>query len=390
MFLRKKTPARRLLEAAKELAKLRRHEKDRLAPANLTRLEEAISELKRVGGGGRPTEEEAARHMGRAEKLYAELAPRVRHPSIAENVDVILVAVVVALGIRSYFLQPFKIPTNSMFPTLRGIVVTKLESEQEIPNPVQRVAEAIFCGRAYLDFELPAGAQVMPHHCQSKGIFFLKRLHLVYEAGGAFQTKVLATEATFDDVDRGVGLLPRSLEERAAHERAPRRILARVDTGDHLFVNKVAYHFSRPARGDSFVFRTTGLKTSYNLGRDPRDGSQYYIKRCVGGPGDVMRVDPPRLLIGGEEAKEPEMRRVFSGRPGYNGYSNRPANGPPFRYLGTPEDTYAIPADGYWAMGDNSYNSQDSRQWGHVPLENVVGKAFIIYYPFNRKFWLIE
>jgi signal peptidase I len=41
-------------------------------------------------------------------------------------------------------------------------------------------------------------------------------------------------------------------------------------------------------------------------------------------------------------------------------------------------------------MGDNSYNSQDSRQWGHVPLENVVGKAFIIYYPFSRKFWLID
>lgn len=389
MFGRKNTPAGRLAEAAKELAKLWRHERDRMAPSNRARLEAMVQELKRAAGA-RPTEEEASKQIGRAEKLYGELAPRVRHPSIAENVDVVLVAVVVALGIRSYFLQPFKIPTNSMFPTLRGVVVTKLESEKQIPNPVQRVAEAVLCGRSYVDFELPAGAQVMPHHCQSKGFFFLKRLHVVYEAGGAFQTKVLATEASFEDMDRGVGLLPRSIEERDAHERAPRRIMARVDTGDHLFVNKVAYHFSRPKRGDSFVFRTTGLQTSYNLGRDPRDGSQYYIKRCVGTPGDVMRVDPPKLYISGAEAKEPEMRRVFSGAPGYNGYSNRPANGPPFRNLGAPNETYTVPKDGYWAMGDNSYNSQDSRQWGHVPLENVVGKALIIYYPFNRKFWLID
>lgn len=389
LFSRKKDPAHRLKEAAKELAKLRRHERDRLSPESLARLEEMIAELKREGGG-RPGEEEASKIMGRAEKLYAELAPRVRHPGIAENVDVILVAVVVALGVRSYFLQPFKIPTNSMFPTLRGVVVTKLDSEKALPNPVQRAAEAIFCGRAYLDFDLPGGALVMPHHSRSTGIFFLKRLHLVYEAGGAIQTKVLWTEATFDDLDRGVGLLPRSLEERAAQERGSRRILAKVDTGDHLFVNKIAYHFSRPARGDSFVFRTTGLKTSYNLGRDPREGSQYYIKRCVGTPGDVMRVDPPRLLIGGEEAKERQLRRVFSDAPGYKGYSNHPENGPPFRFLGSPGDTYAIPEDGYWAMGDNSYNSQDSRQWGHVPLENVVGKAFIIYYPFSRKFWLID
>lgn len=389
MFSGKKDPKRRMRDAAKELRKLERHERDRLTPTNRTRLCDMVAALNEGADKG-PDDEEASKQIARAEKLYAELAPRVRHPSIAENVDVVLVAVVVALGIRSYFLQPFKIPTNSMFPTLRGVVVTKLESKSQIPAPPLRVAEAILCGRAYLDFELPPGAQVMPHHCQSKGFFFLKRLHLVYEAGGSIQTKVLATEASFDDLDRGVGLLPRSIGERDAFERAPRHIMAKVDTGDHLFVNKVAYHFSRPNRGDSFVFRTTGLKTSYNLGRDPREGSQYYIKRCVAIAGDTVRVDPPKLHINGQEAKEPEMRRVFSGKPGYNGYSNHPTNGPPFRYLGAPDETYKVPDDGYWAMGDNSYNSQDSRQWGHVPLENIVGKALIVYYPFNRKFWLID
>ena len=67
------------------------------------------------------------------------------------------------------------------------------------------------------------------------------------------------------------------------------------DTGDHVFVDKLSYHFMKPGRGDVFVFNTETLPTGEN--RMHEDGpSQFYIKRLAGLPGDTLRIDPPRLL----------------------------------------------------------------------------------------------
>jgi signal peptidase I len=49
-----------------------------------------------------------------------------------------------------------------------------------------------------------------------------------------------------------------------------------------------------------------------------------------------------------------------------------------------------VPKDGYFAMGDNSYNSYDSRYWGPVPQENLVGRGLFVYWPFNRHWGLIR
>jgi signal peptidase I len=70
----------------------------------------------------------------------------------------------------------------------------------------------------------------------------------------------------------------------------------------------------------------------------------------------------------------------MSAAGGYGGYSNpSPADA---YYLTDPDATYTVPAEHYFAMGDNSFNSFDSRYWGPVPQENLMGRGLFVYWPF--------
>ena len=73
------------------------------------------------------------------------------------------------------------------------------------------------------------------------------------------------------------------------------------------------------------------------------------------------------------------FKRVMDAHDGYHGYSNP---GPNAKYLTSSEATFHVPDRSYFALGDNSYNSSDSRYWGLVPEENLVGRGVIVYWPF--------
>jgi signal peptidase I len=158
-------------------------------------------------------------------------------------------------------------------------------------------------------------------------------------------------------------------------------MLPTLEVGDFILVNKYAYGLRLPVAGTKVVDIGDPERGDVMVFRYPKDGETNYIKRVVGMPGDRIRYRNKQLFINGEQvesrfiARLPpvELRRetlddvehdVFltMGRPGAGG-----------------EGEWVVPEGHYFVMGDNRDNSNDSRYWGMVPDELVVGKAFAIW-----------
>jgi len=117
--------------------------------------------------------------------------------------------------------------------------------------------------------------------------------------------------------------------------------------GDFVIVNKLAYKLGEPQRGDIIVFRY------------PPDPDQTpYIKRIIGLPGDQIHIAEGEIFINGKLLTEPYIQ-VNTNRGG----------------------DWTVPENSLFVLGDNRNNSSDSRAWGMVPLENIIGKAIVIYWP---------
>lgn len=129
--------------------------------------------------------------------------------------------------------------------------------------------------------------------------------------------------------------------------------------GDRIFVDKVSYRFHAPKRGDIIVFKY------------PLDKKKDFVKRLVGLPGDKIQIESGKLIINGKELDDPPFSEHY--------YYNRPDW--PYAKEG---QIIEVPADQYFALGDNSAQSSDSRYWGFVPGKHLVGKAFFIWWPLNR------
>src|SRR5256885_6036012 len=307
---------------------------------------------------------------GRAEELDAklhQLTPVTWESHWRENCEVILVAIVVAIGIRSYFLQPFKIPTGSMQPTLNGIVGRSMTGPP--PNLLRQVAEFIVLGRNYIDVVSRADDEIVQIQ-EKKFLFFFTLSRII---GVREQYLVYAPAKTLsDDFNVFVGRSCRRGE-----------LIARgaIDTGDQVFVDKLSYNFINPRRGDVFVFRTNHI---LGIREDPETGAPFYIKRLAGLPGDTARIVPPRLYVNGKIAEGFGFARVMAAKLPYRCYALGRD------YLAEPDRSFAVPETGYFALGDNSYNSYDSRYWGPVPEENLVGRGLFVYWPFNRHWGLIR
>ncbi len=305
-----------------------------------------------------------------AEALDAKLAqitPVTAETHWRENCEVILVAIVVAVGIRSYFLQPFKIPTGSMQPTLNGIIGHP--SDKPAPNFLRQAAEYLAFGRNYIDVVAKEDDEVRQIVPRKFGFFFTFSRIIC-------QNQTYLVYAPPEILRQDFRVMPGNTYRKG-------QIIARgaVDTGDQVFVDKFSYNFVKPRDGNVFVFRTDHI---FGIPGDPETGAPFYIKRLVGTPGDTLRLDPPLLYINGKLAQGIGFRRVMSAKSPYHGYA------PGHDYLARPIDTYTIPTHAYFAMGDNSYNSYDSRYWGPVPEKNLVGRGLFVYWPFTSHWGVIH
>ena len=310
--------------------------------------------------------------------------------ALKENIEVIFVAVVIAMGIRAYFIQQFKIPTGSMQPTLNGIIAYPTEemnphAERNAPEGYERPAlpkllwDKFWYGRSHVEWVVEEDDVLIldrDHFYGKTHFIFFPRTYLKTKNGQTFSAP--GTESRVQSL-LNIGLISGPGGSRLVPVKAG-DIIARgyVDTGDQLVVNKWIYHFKKPERGEVFVFDTQNIGAIQSTLDDPRQGSQHYIKRIGGQPGDQVEIDPPMLKINGEIAKEPGLQRVMAKEGYYTGYTAQ----------GTRE--VSLPKGAYWALGDNSANSSDSRNWGIVPEENIVGRAAFVYYPFGHHFGNVD
>lgn len=309
------------------------------------------------------------------EKLFGQLIPERPHRALAENVEAIVIAIVLALGIQAYFLKPFKIPTGSMQPTLYGM--TGVSETTPLPNPIMRVVNFVRLGRSYLNTTASQEEEVLDLKEKTYLNFFTF-------------TTITTTQGTHT-VFAPQDVLMRDFEVRPGriYEAGEPIVHGYIQAGDQIFCDRFTYAFRNPQAADVFVFITTGIRR-IEMSLPAGASSQYYVKRLAGLPGQTLRIDPPQLFINGEKATQPPFQRVMAACDGYRGYSNRCDYGPSALYLGSPLDQFTVPQQSFFALGDNSFNSSDSRYWGVVPEQNVIGRALFVYWPFSKRWGLIR
>lgn len=301
--------------------------------------------------------------------LVQRLWPPRRFAGLAENFEMLVVAVVVAMGFRTYFLQPFKIPTGSMQPTLYGIT-SEWNGAPDITDrfPLKPV-KWLFTGTWLKEIRAAkAGHADGPH----TGGLTDPSSEIWYIAGHRYRIPRDARERGEVTIKHGDYI-----------EAGELLWAGYVTHGDHLFVDKVSWNFRRPRLGEVIVFYTDGISGL--------PSGSHYIKRLCGLPGDSVSIDPPYLVIDGHRVTQPKgIARICERAPGYAGYTLPMAGREDTVYLRDQEDVMNLGPRDYLALGDNTLNSRDSRYWGAVPRKNLVGPALLVYWPFSERWFLID
>ena len=387
------------------------YKRDLLEPDRVDEIGSRIKDLKEVI---RKRDQEGCKEACKQLQGTCEHSLKSYRPpdALSDNLEVFFVAIAIALGIRAYYVQPFRIPTGSMQPTLNGIVghPEPLENKEwKKPNIVTRSFHKLTEGRTYVQIKSPVDGYVVGLSENPKFFWFFQRTYIHLDngkkigVGGSLRSIVdgldlgakLGLRFGFNEVGEKQYEIPRSLRLKVSQDE----ILAQgwVDTGDLVLVDKVSYHFRTPKRGEVFVFETRGIERIVSEARlNNQNRGSHYIKRLVGIPGDKLSLEKPSLFINGKLPSEKGIQRVMKLEDGYHGYFNvaeivgrSPQNPRGYRTaLNTPQSSVVLPKgpskDQYFAMGDNSANSSDSRYWGPVDEYLLLGPGLFTLWPFEN------
>lgn len=122
-------------------------------------------------------------------------------------------------------------------------------------------------------------------------------------------------------------------------------MLPTLEEGEYIIINKLSYYLEEPERGDIIVLHF------------PNDRSRDFIKRIIGLPGDQIDVANGVVTVNGTALTEP----YINAQPSYTG-------------------SWTVPPEHYFVLGDNRNNSSDSHNWSYLPQEDIIGKAWVIYW----------
>ncbi len=386
-FFTRRRMRKKVREILRQARHLRNMREDILADSDLQRLDSAEQRVRALLAQRRYDELEPG-----AQDLYqclVDLNPRERWAGLKENFEIMVVAVAVAMGFRTYFFQPFKIPTGSMEPTLRGIHIYEFKAG-EAPAPPTildrwplKALKWIVTGGWYTEVR-----------ARNSGSF----------ASATRQDRLDHDTRQICYVGTRRYSLPRGatpMFEDGDFVRKGDILWAGITTsGDHVFVDKVRWNFRAPQRSEVIVFRMDSIDIVPQV-----PPGTHYIKRLIGMPNERISIRQPSLIVNGERIRDPryraQQRLVGEDFPEYRGFLEdfpeyrgvKDFRAPnvttehPLRYS---HDSIQLQNGQYHVLGDNAASSLDSRYWGVVPEENLVGPAVIVYWPFSRRWGTIR
>ena len=351
------------------------------------------------------------------------------HAMWRENVEVLLVAIAVAMGVRTFFLQPFKIPTGSMQPTLYGVnsvpdfsrinfgsedrtniqaqIDAQLKQRNSLTTPTgwERVKEW-FEGISYLHIVAGNDGELAidpPSH------FLIFNIKQTVWIGGHAQTIWFPPDFGEAPLQARAGLRVHSdFQDGQMCQKGGELVKMKVSAGDHLFVDRLSYNFHKPERGDIVVFETKGIPEEMR-DRFRIPGNEFYIKRLVGLGGETLSLAqdyevagaPPygttvsvgHLVVNGNPLSASthhfENLYSFSNPPLHTNllaYHDNQYYGHAMMQNLSPGSEFQVRPDYDFVMGDNTMNSLDSRYWGDFPATSIIGKSFFVYWPITSRF----
>jgi signal peptidase I len=382
----------------KHVQKLLNHQRDILSAQAIEGVKGGIRDLQnaidsKVDNAG------LEKQMESMEKTANKWLKPYPNAAWRENVEVLLVALSVAMGIRTFFLQPFKIPTGSMQPTLYGVTHENLidRPEYKFPTGWERVREW-FKGVSYVHVVAKNDGRLRVDQPLKLLIFSIKQTLWIGDTA-----YTLWFPPDFGAPPAGTLEGRADLHNGQEFHSGDEVVKLRVRAGDHLFVNRLAYNFRVPKRGEIVVFDTRGITRL-----DPEQQNTFYIKRLCGLGGETLSLKPDytvvhipnigtaqagHLVVNGKElsASTAHFENVYSFYGA--GRGTKVLEYQDYHYFGHgllrelgPGQEVHVADRHYFVMGDNTFNSSDSRFWGDFPVEKVIGKSFFVYWPLSERF----
>ena len=408
-----------------------RYRKDVLAERDLNKLSETLERLRELIHSFKSIRDDlkVQREIELINQFLLKIGGKIYPKTFwIDNIEVGLVALVIIIGIRTFFFQPFLIPTNSMYPTYSGMNEVIYDLNAEKPTTTENILNKILLGSKNYHLEADNDGRVsVPLFSQAqfsrdaklRSVGFVSfeyvkgkkwfgllpatyRQYELYVGNQPVKIQVpfdfsldsVILKTYFSQYDSFKELLQAYHEENriniykdTRHKIKSSTVVKKGDTiisfditlGDALFVDRLSYHFKKPEPGDAFVFKTSKMnldaKTKQSL------GDKYFIKRIGGVGGEKISIADGQLLVNGEIRDEVCIFISNGNKEGE--YKSYKADG-----LLSTGNNFSIPEGYFFALGDNSYNSHDSRYFGPVSKGAVIGKPCFIYYPFTKRWGL--